>query len=62
MVKTRLFQLAGLLGLVAMAACSTGPLDVCVPDAENPNQVNCPAPPEAAASDEAPIAIPFQDQ
>lgn len=44
MVIKHLLRLAGVVGLVAMAACSTGPLGVCVPDAENPNQENCPAP------------------
>lgn len=48
MVKTRLFQVAALLGVVAMAACSTGPLQVdeCTPDAENPTILHC-AQPEA---------------
>lgn len=44
MVIKQMLRLAGFAGLVAMAACSTGPLGVCVPDAENPNQMNCPAP------------------
>jgi len=42
MSLARLIIVAGLVGL---AACSTGPLDVCTPDPENPNQVNCPPPP-----------------
>lgn len=33
-----------LAGLVALAACSTGPLGVCFPDPQNPNTEVCPAP------------------
>lgn len=44
MVTKQVLRIAGLAGLVALAACSTGPLGVCVPDAENPSQVNCPVP------------------
>ena len=46
MVKTTLFQIAALLGVVTMAACSTGPLQVdeCTPDAENPTILHCAQP------------------
>lgn len=53
MVTKQVLRIAGLAGLVALAACSTGPLGVCYPDRENPNSEVCPAPePEQFAADQ----------